>query len=100
MLAPSWDKEIEVGRMGTGEVFGEMGEARTAAVVAISDTHLFEITKEHIYPLIKVQPEISKLLSDVVSQRKMDTEAKKEQAESKKIDKMQKFFGFNPTFAL
>ncbi len=108
VLAPSGDKEIEVGRMGTGEVFGEMalltGEERTATVVAISDTRLFEITKEHIYPLIKAQPEISKLLSDVVSQRKMDTEAKKEQAESKKIDKetlakqildkMQKFFGF------
>lgn len=91
VLSRSGDKDIEVARLGTGNFVGEMalltGEPRTATIVAISDTHLFEITKEHIYPLIKRQPEISRRLSEVLTKRKIDMEEKKDENEAKKIDK-------------
>jgi branched-chain amino acid transport system substrate-binding protein len=105
---PDNSGDIEVGRLGVGDFFGEMalltGEPRAATVMAISETHLYEITKKDIYPLIKLQPEISRLLSEVLTERKMDTEAKRRTGEGQRIDrstlatqilgKIQDFFGF------
>jgi len=84
-------KCIEVARLGAGSFFGEMalltGEARTANIVAISDTVLFEITREHIAPLIDEQPQISKSLSELLVQRKIATEAEKNKYRAEKINR-------------
>jgi len=84
-------KCIEVARLGAGSFFGEMalltGEARTANIVAISDTILFEITREHIAPLIDEQPQISKSLSELLVQRKIATEAEKNKYRAEKINR-------------
>jgi branched-chain amino acid transport system substrate-binding protein len=84
-------KSIEVARLGAGSFFGEMalltGEARTANIIAISDTILFEITREHIAPLIDEQPQISKSLSELLVQRKIATEAEKNKYRAEKINR-------------
>jgi branched-chain amino acid transport system substrate-binding protein len=84
-------KCIEVARLGAGSFFGEMalltGEARTANIVAISDTVLFEITREHIAPLIDEQPQISTSLSELLVQRKIATEAEKNKYRAEKINR-------------
>jgi branched-chain amino acid transport system substrate-binding protein len=68
----------EVARLGAGDFFGEMalltGEDRTATVVAIVDTCLFELTKADIRPLIIKQPEVLERVSKVLASRYKDTE--------------------------
>ncbi|MBF0452217.1 MAG: zinc-ribbon domain-containing protein [Candidatus Magnetomorum sp.] len=84
-------KRIEVARLGAGSFFGEMalltGETRTANIVAISDTILFEITREHIAPLIEEQPQISQSLSELLVQRKIETESEKNKYRAEKINR-------------
>jgi len=84
-------KSIEVARLGAGSFFGEMalltGETRTANIVAISDTILFEITREQIAPLIDEQPQISQALSELLVQRKIETEAEKNKYRAEKINR-------------
>jgi len=84
-------KSIEVARLGAGSFFGEMalltGEARTASIIAISDSILFEITREHIAPLIDEQPQISNALSELLVQRKIATEAEKNKYRAEKINR-------------
>lgn len=101
-------KAIEVARLGAGNFFGEMalltGEPRTATIISVTETYLYEITKEDIYPLIEKQPEISWPLSDVLSERRMATESKMSLEQSTEedrtklstqiLDKIQQFFGF------
>ena len=100
------NKYIEVARLGAGSFFGEMalltGEPRTASIVSITDTHLYEITKDHIAPLIDEQPEIFKPLSEELVRRKMSTEIQKSKHQPFQINqsslikqyhaKMQNFF--------
>jgi branched-chain amino acid transport system substrate-binding protein len=70
-------KNKEVARLGAGNFFGEMalltGEDRTATVVALVDTYLFELTKTDIKPLIEEQPEVSEMISKVLTQRQLST---------------------------
>jgi branched-chain amino acid transport system substrate-binding protein len=100
-------RPVEVARLGAGEFFGEMalltGENRTATVVAVSEAYLYEVTKDDIAPLIEQEPMISRRLSELLTERKMATEAKKP-GESDDFDKdgfasqiftrIQNFFGF------
>lgn len=107
--ARSGEREaMEVARLGAGDFFGEMalltGEPRTATLAAVSETLLYEITKEDISPLLERQPEISWSLTDVLVKRKQATAtataATREDRESEKtlsaqiLGKIQKFFGF------
>jgi len=70
---------IEVARLGAGNFFGEMslltGEVRSATVTAHADSFLFEITKENIAPMLESEPEVSKMLGEVLTQRKMASES-------------------------
>lgn len=70
-------KNKEVARLGAGNFFGEMalltGEDRTATVVALVDTYLFELTKTDIKPLLEEQPEVSEMISKVLTQRQLST---------------------------
>ncbi len=102
---------IEVARVGTGNFFGEMalltGERRTATVVSLTETSLYEITKEDIAPLLEEEPAISRRLSDILTKRKMATESHKYTNEDDDFDKatiaqqifnrIQTFFGFKRT---
>jgi branched-chain amino acid transport system substrate-binding protein len=100
-------RPVEVARLGAGKFFGEMalltGEKRTATVVAVAEARLYEVTKEDIAPLIEQEPAISRRLSELLSQRKMATEAKKpgetddfdkENFASQIFTRIQNFFGF------
>ncbi|KPA09818.1 MscS mechanosensitive ion channel, partial [Candidatus Magnetomorum sp. HK-1] len=84
-------KSIEVAKLGAGNFFGEMalltGELRTANILAISNTVLFEITREHIAPLIDEQPQISQALSELLVQRKIETESEKNKYRAEKINR-------------
>ena len=84
-------KSIEVARLGAGSCFGEMalltGEARAANIVTISDTISFEITRDHIAPLIEEQPQISQALSELLVQRKIETESEKNKYRAEKINR-------------
>ncbi len=96
----------EVARLGAGNIFGEMalltGEQRTATVVAIAETVLYEITKYDIAPLIAQQPEVSELISTVLTQRQLathskthihhDTETVREDVYQRFLSKIEKFF--------
>jgi branched-chain amino acid transport system substrate-binding protein len=102
-------QSIEVARKGAGEIFGEIslltGEPRTASVMAITDAYLFEIRKKDIAPFIEAEPEIVERLSAILTEHKMDTEAKKSRYKAQKLDKdalytqtlhkIQQFFGLN-----
>ncbi len=101
------DKTLEVARLGAGAFFGEMalltGEPRTASIVAVSNIFVYEISKEHLGPLIQKEPEVSMRISKILTERKIATEAQKNSATTEKIDKegmmsqffnkMQSFFG-------
>lgn len=98
---------MEVARMGAGNLFGEMalltGEKRTATIISITETYLYEITKEDIAPLLARSPKISRRLSDILTERKMLTESQKHAGDDKGMDKstiasqifnrIQNFFG-------
>jgi branched-chain amino acid transport system substrate-binding protein len=101
------DEIIEVDRMGAGTFFGEMalltGEARSASIRAITDTWVYEITKDHMAPLVEGNPEMSRILSEELTTRTVNREAKKSEYEASQIDeqalfakflgKIQSFFG-------
>ncbi len=100
---------LEVDRMGAGSFFGEMalltGEARTASIKAVSETHVFEVKRDHLAPLIERQPEMSVILTEELTRRTINRETKKSAHEAGKIDrealfsrlfnKMQAFFGLS-----
>ncbi len=101
-------KAVEVARMGAGNVFGEMGlltgETRTATIISVTETWLYEVTKDDIAPLIEKEPRISRRMSDILTERKMATEARRHTEEVQDFDKetiaaqifnkIQNFFGF------
>ncbi|MDM8569329.1 mechanosensitive ion channel, partial [Thiotrichales bacterium HSG1] len=97
----------EVARLGAGDFFGEMalltGESRTATVIALVDTDVFELTKADIKPLIAEQPEVSKMVSRVLTQRQMLTrsqihvqhnvETERDAVYKRFLNKIENFFG-------
>jgi branched-chain amino acid transport system substrate-binding protein len=101
-------KSKEVARLGAGNFVGEMalmtGEDRTATVISLVDTYLFEITKADIAPLMAKQPEVSELVSKELTKRQLvtqqhlhakhDTETDSKQTISQQIlIKIENFFG-------
>jgi branched-chain amino acid transport system substrate-binding protein len=99
----------EVARLGAGNIFGEMalltGEQRTATVVAIAETVLYEITKEDIAPFMANQTEVSELISRMLAQRQLatrsrmnvhhDVETIKEDVYKRVLNKIENFFGLD-----
>lgn len=65
----------EVAQLGPGSVVGEMalltGEARTADVVALTDVTAIEISKQALQPLLRDHPEVTKVISARVTERRM-----------------------------
>lgn len=98
---------IEVARLGAGNFFGEMalltGEERMATVISLTETYLFEITKENIANLMAEQPEVSELVSKILAQRQEMTDSQMNQKTEEPVEgdtdhlhflkKIEKFFG-------
>jgi CRP-like cAMP-binding protein len=97
-----------VGSLREGEFFGEMslltGERRKATVVAASEVHLVEISKEDIEPVIKANPDLLEKLSAILAQREeMNIEQKKRTELSRAsvsgkevfLNKLKAFFGLS-----
>jgi small-conductance mechanosensitive channel/CRP-like cAMP-binding protein len=65
--------DAEVGRLGEGDIFGEMslltGERRKATVTAAGEVHLVEIAKEHLEPVLRSNPELVERLSAMLARR-------------------------------
>jgi len=103
------DKVIDLAVLGAGKFFGEMalltGETRSADVVAISETHLIEITRDDIAPIMQQNPELSNMLAEVLADRKERNEMMIENSESQKMEdqkaprhivgKIMQYFGIN-----
>ncbi len=97
-----------VGSLREGEFFGEMslltGERRKATVIAASEVHLVEISKEDIEPVIKANPDLLEKLSAILAQREeMNIEQKKRAELSRAsvsgkevfLKKLKAFFGLS-----
>jgi branched-chain amino acid transport system substrate-binding protein len=73
------DKIIELAVLGAGKFFGEMalltGETRSADVIAIRETHVIEVTRENIAPIMQQHPDLSNMLAEVLSFRKQRNES-------------------------
>lgn len=71
-------KSVEVARLGAGNFFGEIAllkdEERTASVISITETFLYEINKSDIAPLMEKQPKVSQRISTVLNYRQVNTE--------------------------
>jgi branched-chain amino acid transport system substrate-binding protein len=100
-------REIELGRLGAENIFGEMalltGEPRSANVISLTETYLLEIGKDVIAPVIEAQPEISSLLGAVLTQRKKKNQSilanmessnvQNDEIPKKIVSKILKYFG-------
>ncbi|KPA11872.1 membrane protein containing Mechanosensitive ion channel MscS [Candidatus Magnetomorum sp. HK-1] len=84
------EKIIDLAVLGAGKFFGEMalltGEMRSADVIAISETHLIEVTRDDIAPIMQQHPNLSKMLADVLNSRKQKNDMLIEDSECHDID--------------
>ncbi|ETR74442.1 MAG: MscS Mechanosensitive ion channel [Candidatus Magnetoglobus multicellularis str. Araruama] len=102
-------KTIDLAALGAGKFFGEMalltGETRSADVIAISETHLIEITRDDIAPIMQQYPDLSNLLAEVLANRKQRNEMMIEDSDNTDIEdqktprhivgKIMQYFGIN-----
>ena len=58
------EKEIEAGRLGAGDFFGELalitGDSRKASIIAKTQTHVFEIPESTFMSILKEEPDIER----------------------------------------
>ncbi len=68
-------EEVKVGRIKPGQFFGEMslltGEARSATIIAATETVAYEITKDHVDSILRKRPAIADTVSRVIAERKL-----------------------------
>jgi len=80
-----------VGSLGEGEFFGEMGmmmgERRTATVAALSDMVCYRLDKSAFQDIISRRPEIAENISHVLARRRVELDAIREELneESKRL---------------
>lgn len=53
------------------------GETRTASIIALTETVLYEITKDDFAPLFEEHPDLMQRMSDVLTQRTINRERHK-----------------------
>ncbi|MBN1487095.1 MAG: ABC transporter substrate-binding protein [Anaerolineae bacterium] len=105
------DETLEIARLGAGDFFGEIslltGEPRMTSIITLTETYLYEITKADIAPSIKAQPEVSLRLSEILTQRKLETKSQEEAHQIEDnidkatlyrqiLNKIQKYFKLSP----
>jgi len=100
-----------VTRMGSPNVFGEMGvmtgERRTASVVAATEVECYRIDKEVFKAVLRNRPEMVEVISQVMARRRvelaavregLDADAKKRritEERSRLLESIQTFFGLD-----
>ncbi|MCK5716520.1 MAG: mechanosensitive ion channel family protein [Thiomargarita sp.] len=71
------EHKVKVGQIISGQFFGEMslltGQTRSATVIAATDTIVYEIAKENIFPLLSTNAKFSETISDIVAARRLST---------------------------
>ncbi len=79
------DAAREVARLGPGQFFGEMslmtGEPRSASVVALTDVDTYRLDKAAFEELIRMRPEITDAVAELLTERKMSLEAARDALE-------------------
>jgi len=91
----------EVAQLGPGEVFGEMalltGEARTADVVAVTDTVAFEVSKTALQPILHSHPELAAAITARVMERRDQVEEQRtgagEEEQQSLVSRIRAYFG-------
>jgi len=70
---------IELAEFRSGDLFGERslltGEPRSATVVAVEDSEVFELDKESFAPILQANPRLAEALGLLLAQRERDREA-------------------------
>jgi CRP-like cAMP-binding protein len=70
----------EVGRLGSGQAFGEMAlidkSARSATVRALTDTHCYLLPVWSFRPIVEAHPEMAWALLEALAQKIRDIEAR------------------------
>ncbi len=86
-------KQVRVGQLVPGQVFGEMslltGEPRSATVIAATDAVVFEIIKETMEAILKRRPEAAEVLSQVMAERRLTSSKALDGAARKKPEEHQ-----------
>lgn len=69
------DREIDVALLCPGQFFGEMslltGEPRSASIVAVTDSLVFEIDRSDLEPLLISSPSAARVLSFAAAERRL-----------------------------
>lgn len=77
--------------MTAGNYFGEMalltGEPRSATVSAVVDTELLTLSKEGLREVLVANPEVEKIISNVLAQRQLRTEQAQQEAEEERANR-------------
>jgi small-conductance mechanosensitive channel/CRP-like cAMP-binding protein len=100
-----------VTRMGSPNVFGEMGvmtgERRTASVIAATEVECYRIDKDVFQAVLRTRPEMLEIISQVMARRRvelaavregLDAEAKKRRVKEERnqiLSSIQSFFGLD-----
>jgi len=70
---PTTPVPVVLDRMRPGDIFGEMalltGEPRSATVVALCEAIVFELSDEHLRPMLHDRAELAERLSDLMADR-------------------------------
>jgi small-conductance mechanosensitive channel len=78
-VAVTTRRGVEVTRLARGQYFGEMslltGEPRSATVVAVDDSVLFELDRPGFAELFEMHPGLATQLSTILAERRMQLEA-------------------------
>ncbi len=71
------ENKVKVGQIISGQFFGEMslltGQARSATVIAATDTIVYEVSKDNISPLLSNNKKFSETISKIVADRRLST---------------------------
>lgn len=102
-------KPVRVGRIQSGQFFGEMsmltGEPRSATITAATDVLAFEITADDMRDRFAARPELMEIVSRAVAERKLrntaahdaaspaDRAAEQASLTQQIVDKIKSFFG-------
>jgi CRP-like cAMP-binding protein len=82
IFEPSQGAPQVLGRIGTGEIFGEMalisGEARGATVIAKTDVECYRLDKSSFQGLLLSRPQIAEEVSRIVGSRRGDLDQARE----------------------
>lgn len=100
------DEKITIATLHEGRFFGEMalltGEPRSATVVALEETEVFEIGKDALKPLFELNPYLMEAISKSIVERRAAINAKveiKAEAVAEEtagvFSSIKRFFGFN-----